>query len=186
MIKNTAQNYGAISILFHWSQALLIFILLPLGLWMVTLEYDSPWYHQAPDWHKSLGLLAVALMLLRALWHKFTPPPAQFENTPNWLQKPIHLLHLLLYILVFLLGISGYNIATAEGSDLVVFNWFSLPSLMDINEDQAEQIGELHEILAYALMALLAAHILGALKHHLIDKDFTLKRILPGGNHAKN
>ena len=63
MLRNSSTCYGLVSVFLHWSMTLLIIGLFALGLWMVTLDYYDVWYHDAPQLHKSLGLLVAALWL---------------------------------------------------------------------------------------------------------------------------
>ncbi len=173
---NSKATYGWVSILLHWSIALAILALFVLGVWMVELDYYSDWYHQAPWIHKSAGVLVVLAMLLRFIWN-------QSNNKPQALAKGVQhgiarLVHFVLYLLVILLGISGYLISTAESAPISVFDWFEIPALIEPFEGQADLAGEIHEWLAYSLMALVGLHALAALKHHFWDRDATLKRML--------
>ena len=84
-----------------------------------------------------------------------------------------------MYGILFLMLPTGYLITTAKGQGLDVFNWISIPSLLN-NIDNLENIaGDIHEILAFTLISIAGVHALAALKHHFIDKDSTLKRMLP-------
>ncbi|MBN2866681.1 MAG: cytochrome b [Thiotrichales bacterium] len=176
-IRNTHQDYGLVSRLLHWISAVWVFGLFCLGVWMVTLDYYSSWCHDAPAIHKSMGVLLMGLILLRLIWRWMNPQPTLL-NTPNPLmQRFVHWLHAFLYGLILMIGLSGYLISTAEGQDLAVFDWFSLPVMM-AKDGQADLAGLVHQTLAYGLMGLLVLHIAGALKHHFWDKDVTLKRML--------
>ena len=68
MFKNNIQGYGWLSIVFHWTSAVIIIGMFSVGWWMVDLDYYSPWYTDAPHYHKSVGLLLIALTLVRLLW----------------------------------------------------------------------------------------------------------------------
>jgi len=145
---------------------------------MVDLDYYSEWYKTAPDWHRSIGVLLVGFIVLRLLWRWKNVTPAPLPEHAKWEKSAAHATHIILYILLLLMLPSGYLITTAEGQSLEVFNWFSLPATIT-NIDNLEDIaGEIHELLAYSIIALAVLHMLGALKHHFIDKDSTLKRML--------
>lgn len=178
MWRNSSATYGTLSKWLHWLIALVIFGLFGLGLWMVELTYYDQWYHQAPDIHRSLGTLLMAIMAARGLWLAYTGKPATLPNHHRWEIVLARIAHGLMYLLVFAIGLSGYLIATADGRALEVFNWFSVPSSGEWFADQEDVAGEVHEWLAFGLMGLVAIHALAALKHHLIDKDDTLKRML--------
>lgn len=64
-LKNTTKTYGWVAIVFHWVTALTVFGLFGLGLWMRSLDYYDPWYTQAPDLHRSIGVLLILFTLLR-------------------------------------------------------------------------------------------------------------------------
>lgn len=185
-LRNTTESYGLISILLHWLVALTVFGLIALGLWMVDLNYYSPWYKQAPFWHKSIGLLLFAVLFARLLWRMTNPQPKTPDSHQRWEVQLAHAVHALLYLMLFAILISGYLISTAKGQGISVFGWFELPALITGLPRQADRAGAVHYWLAMALLALVALHILGALKHHFIDRDTTLIRMLrPGSTHTK-
>jgi cytochrome b561 len=184
MLKNTRQGYGAIAIALHWLTALTVLALLPLGLWMVELDYYDTWYHKAPDVHKSTGVLLFLVVVLRLFWRSLNPHPVPLGSQ---LEKRVSkIAHRALYALLLLLMISGYLISTAEGDPIGVFNWFSIPATLHGLRGQADIAGEIHELLAFTLIGLVAVHAGAALKHHFIDRDRTLSRMLgtrkPGGS----
>lgn len=176
MLKNTSQSYGWISILLHWLSAVVVIALFAVGFWMVDLNYYSEWYRTAPYYHKSVGLLLAFIILFRVLWRsrQINPKPLgkPFEN------KAATLVHRLIYLLMFSLFISGYLISTADGRGIDVFDWFTVPSIGELIANQEDIAGLIHEWLAYSLIALASVHALAAIKHHMIDKDNTLKRML--------
>jgi cytochrome b561 len=176
MWRNTEHHYGLISISLHWLVALTVIGLFALGLWMVELGYYDPWYRRAPDLHKSIGILLFLTMLLRLVWRTSNPQP--FSEGKPLEKKLAHTVHGLLYVLLFSLMISGYLISTADGRAIDVFNLFSVPAIISGLENQEDIAGLVHQILGYSLIALVVLHALAALKHHFIDRDQTLKRML--------
>ncbi len=177
-IKNTSANYGCLAILFHWLTALMILGLFALGWWMVGLDYYSEWYRQAPYIHKSLGILLCLLMFIRFAWRQYNKQPTPEDTMSAAANTVVHYIHLVLYLLFFLIVTSGYLISTADGRAIEVFNWFDVPAIIINIPNQEDIAGEVHELLAWILMALVALHSLGAIKHHFIDKDRTLKKML--------
>lgn len=79
-LRNSPSRYGFVSIVLHWGVALAVFGLFGLGLWMMGLDYYSPWRKDAPDLHKSIGLVLLGVMLLRVLWRFLSPPPPALPN----------------------------------------------------------------------------------------------------------
>ncbi len=179
-ITNNQITYGWVSIFLHWVLAISILSLFALGVWMVDLDYYSTWYHDAPNIHKSVGVLVISAMLLRFLWNQFNSKPEGLDSPK--LNLAAKAAHYFMYLLVFALGVSGYLISTAESAPISVFGWFDVPALMTPFAEQADIAGEIHEWLGYALMGLVAVHFLAALKHHFMNKDLTLKRMLKPQN----
>jgi cytochrome b561 len=176
MWRNTGNSYGLVSISLHWLVALTVIGLFALGVWMVELTYYDPWYKTGPDLHRSIGITLFAVMLMRLAWRLINPRP-HAEGT-RLEQRLAGIAHTLLFVLLFVVMISGYLISTADGRAIDVFGLFTVPALISGREQQEDIAGLAHQILAYGLIALVALHALAALKHHFIDRDQTLKRML--------
>ncbi|MGR5117559.1 cytochrome b [Vibrio astriarenae] len=169
-------QYNVVSRILHWVSALVIIGMFAVGLWMVDLSYYSEWYRTAPHWHKSVGILIVATTLFRLLWNKVVKTP-QIDGTPL-IRMAAHLGHLALYALILVIGISGYLISTEDGRGIEVFDWFTVPGLGQLFEGQADLAGEIHFYAAWSLILLAAGHALAAIKHHVVDKDDTLRKMI--------
>lgn len=178
MLANQSERYGWVQIALHWLIAVAVFGLFGLGLWMVELTYYSSWYRTAPDIHRSIGVIVVSLMLFRLVWRWLNPKVQPLASHKTWEVKLAHITHVFMYLLIIALGISGYMITTANGQPLMVFDWFAIPAINFGIEYQEDIAGDLHELFAWSLIGLVGLHIAGALKHHLIDKDHTLRRML--------
>ena len=178
MWKNTAEKYGLAAKLFHWLSALTIIALFILGYWMVELDYYSQWYKTAPHWHQSIGFLLFIVTLLRLIWRALYPVPNAVKEHNDIIKLIARLTHLLLYSLLLLIIINGYLISTADERSIEIFTWFELPSLGELFNNQEEISGSIHKYSAYILIFISFIHTLGAFKHHFIDKDATLLRML--------
>ncbi len=178
MWRNSPQRFGHLSILLHWSMALAIYGMFALGLWMVGLGYYDGWYHTAPEIHKGIGIILFAALLLRLSWRVISPPPAPLKSYSPPARKAASAAHALLYGSLLVLLCSGYLISTADGKPISVFGWFEVPALFSGAAQQADLAGDVHLWLAWGLVLLSALHALAALKHHFIDRDVTLKRML--------
>lgn len=175
--KNSETEYGLISIMFHWLTAVIILALFILGLWMVDLTYYDEAYHQAPFIHKSVGMILLGLMMLRVIWRLSNPKPQLLSDEPlDKLLAPIA--HFCLYLLVFAICISGYLIVTAADTAVSIFNWVNIPTLIVGIDGQEDVAGYWHWYLSIMLVILMAVHTLAAFKHHLINKNETLLRML--------
>lgn len=177
-LKNTAQRYGLVAILLHWLVAATVIGLAILGLWMTDLSYYSPYYRSAPFWHKSIGITLAAVLVLRLLWRWGNPRPAHLPNHQRWELGMAALVHGLLYLLLFVIVVSGYLISTAKGQGISVFGWFEIPASITGLPSQADRAGAVHYWVAITVLGLAALHALGALKHHFLDRDDTLRRML--------
>ncbi|VUD48770.1 Cytochrome b561 [Thalassocella blandensis] len=178
MIKNSSEAYGWVSIALHWITAVTVVGLFALGLWMMSLDYYDTWYKKGPDLHRSIGVLLVLLVIFRLVWRLVNPKPADLPTHKKWEKVSAHIAHWLFYILIILMFPTGYFITTAEGQSLYVFDWFAIPSSITGVDLMADISGEIHEIIAFTIIGLAVVHALGALKHHFLDKDSTLKRML--------
>lgn len=175
-LRNDRQGYGLVSVLLHWVMAILIIGLFFLGEYMVDLDYYHPWYQKAPDLHRSLGMLVALLIVFRLGWRLTNSTPEPIGK--RWEQYAAAWLHRLFYALIAAIVISGYLVATADGQALPIFGWFTIPATLSDFENQAEIAGVVHEWLTQILIVLVVLHGLAALKHHFIDRDSTLRRML--------
>jgi cytochrome b561 len=176
MLGNNKERYGWISIAMHWLMAIAIIGMFVLGIWMVGLEYYDTWYHRAPWVHRSVGMLLLFLLIFRSVWRLTNPVP---EIMGAWWEKIIALwVHRGHYLLMFAVIISGYLISTALGRGVEVFGWFDFPAMLPADKGRETTAGFVHMLLAWGFMGYIGMHVTAALKHHFIDKDITLLRML--------
>lgn len=174
-MNRVVQSYNLITKINHWLSAVIIIGLFGVGLWMVDLSYYSAWYQDAPHWHKSIGLLLSVYTIFRVIWRLFTRSP-KVEGT-NFEKVAAKIAHFLMYALLFGIFISGYLISTSEGRGIDIFDWYTVPSLGALFEDQSDIAGLLHYYFACILIGLAALHAIAALKHHFVNKDNTLRKM---------
>lgn len=183
-LKNSNARYGLVAIVLHWLVALTVIGLAILGLWMVDLSYYSPYYRTGPFWHKSIGMTLFAVLVLRLLWRTCNPRPEHLPNHRRWELNLAAAVHGLLYLLLFVIVLSGYLISTETGQGVSVFGWFEVPALISHLPAQADRAGAVHYWAAMGVLGLAALHALGALKHHFFDRDDTLRRMLGMRTHS--
>lgn len=176
-LTNSTRQYGWISILLHWLVALTVIGLYPLGLYIVSLSYFDPGYRLYPHLHRSLGLLLALVIVIRLLWKLVNPSPRLLAEKA-WEKWAAKTGHGLLYILLLTVVTSGYLLSTADGRSIQVFNWFSVPAIPWLATRHEELAGSVHFYAATLLVILAGLHALAALKHHFIDHNATLKRML--------
>jgi cytochrome b561 len=158
--------------------ALVIAGLLGLGFVMTEMPL-SPEKLQYYAWHKWAGVSVFTLVWLRLVWRLLNPPPAYPDAMPLMVQRLAHLGHAALYGLMIVIPLSGWLLSSAKGVQTVWFGVLPLPDLIEKNKALGHLLDEVHEALNTLLMLLLAGHVAAALKHHWIDRDDILKRMLP-------
>ncbi len=175
---NNKTNYGLLSIFLHWVMAIIIVALFFLGEYMVDLDYYDQWYHQAPWWHKGIGISLFSLLSIRLILKFGSASPTPLTTYKKWETTLSRITHLLFYFLLLTICISGYFIATAKGSGIDVFSWFEIAALAELTESQTDLSGDIHEISTRVLVVLFLLHVVAAVKHHVINRDITLIRML--------
>jgi cytochrome b561 len=164
--------------LFHWGVAFLILVQIALGFAAVLWRL-SPLKLELFVWHKSTGMLILALMLVRLGWRLANPTPALPPQTARWERYAAHASHGLLYALAIALPLSGWVINSAAAVPFSVFWLVPLPPIVAPDE-RLEDLAKLaHFSLLVALCLVLAVHIGAALRHHLIKRNDVLLRMLP-------
>jgi cytochrome b561 len=177
------RRYSPVAMALHWLLALGILGLFAVGLYMADLPF-SPWRLKLYNWHKWAGVTILALSALRLLWRFTHRPPALPEKVlrsmPSWQTRAYHATHHLLYVLFFAVPLIGWAYSSAAGFPIVWFGQLQLPDLLSKNKEIADLIKPVHGYAAWALVALASLHMAAALKHHFIDRDGLLNRMLPG------
>lgn len=178
-LKSTEHRWGGLAKTFHWLMALGILGNGVLGLYMHELKQGMGKISVFAI-HKSIGMTLLALFLLRLVW-RFADRKPRDEPMPRWQALAAHATHGFLYLLMLALPLSGWLYNSAHGYPLQWFKQFNFPSLMEKNEALAAIFVEWHEWLFWLLILVLLAHVGGALVHHFVERDNTLRRMLPFG-----
>lgn len=177
-LKNDESRYGVVAQLFHWVLVILIivqFILanrahdLPLGVAKIAVLAQ----------HKSFGITILAVALLRLIWRWLNVVPAEPDDVPKWQRIAARISHVALYILLLVTPVIGWLMSSARNFPVSWFGLVTLPDFIAPNKRSYELLHETHELLAQTLFWLAVLHIAAALKHHFIDKDNVLRRMLP-------
>jgi len=176
-VRNSHARYGWMSQWLHWLMALAIVVLYGLGLWIDEMTYNDPLYQTIPHIHESIGIILIGVLAFRFAWRLINIEPNDDDLKP--LERlGAKIVHRGFYVLILALLISGYLISTADGRALAVFDWFHVPSIIQARH-QEDIAGDVHEILADAVLIIAAVHALAALKHHYLDGGDSLRRMLP-------
>lgn len=178
--RNTPTRYGAVTKTFHWVMALLVLFMLALGRWLDGAEgLDLTLRLQRTNLHKSLGVLVLALAALRLCWHFCSRKPSAMAGHRAWERGTARATHALLYASVLAMPLTGWTMSSALGRPVSFFGLFTLPDLVPKNNVLGYRLRETHGVVSWVLVALVCLHVAGALKHHFIDRDATLRRMLP-------
>ncbi|MCB9990376.1 MAG: cytochrome b/b6 domain-containing protein [Rhodospirillales bacterium] len=177
-VKNTTESYGIAAKGLHWVMALMVLGLLLLGFYMGGLDF-SPFKLSLYGWHKSFGTLVLFLVAFRLAWRLANPRPAHIKTHKGWEKALAALVHILLYAGMIVMPLSGWLMSSAGDFAHSFFGLFEMPDLVGKDKDLFRQMREVHEVGAFMILAAIFLHAAGAFKHHFIDKDGTLRRMLP-------
>lgn len=162
----------------HWLMGTLIIATFVLGLIMVDMSM-SPTKLKYFSYHKWLGVTVLLLACVRLLWRLTHRPPPYPANMPLWQQQAAHGLHGVLYLLFFAVPLSGYLYSLAAGYPIVYLGLIPLPVVIEPNPELKPLLKTLHYWLTMLLAGCVGLHLAAALKHHFIDRDATMRRMLP-------
>ena len=171
-------RYTATAKTLHWAMAILIFGLLALGFYMHDLPL-SPEKLKLYSWHKWAGVCAFLLVLVRLAWRAAHRPPPLPATMPAHLQFAAHAGHFLLYALMLAIPLSGWLMSSAKGFQTVWFGVLPIPDLVGKDKELGDLLQTVHMVLNLVFAIAIAGHIGAALKHHFIDRDDILTRMLP-------
>ncbi len=176
MTSSTQQSYTRVAVILHWLVALLIVINFVLGLLMESFA-GTPTRDSVLFFHASIGSALLMLVVFRLYWRLTHRPPALPATMPRWQVLAADTMHWMLYLLLFLIPLTGYLHRNAGGHPINFFGLGDLPLLA--GKDLALRLwtGSAHTVLVWLLAALVVAHIAAGLKHHFIDHDGVLARM---------
>jgi cytochrome b561 len=178
-MRNTLQAWGAPAKWLHWTVAALVLAQVPLGLAAESWRL-SPTKLDLFVWHKSVGMLILALMVLRLAWRLANVAPSSPVDTPPLERFAGQLGHLLLYLLLFLLPVTGWVVNSAANVPFRIFWVIPVPAIVDPDKALADGAARAHATLSVLLILLLAVHVGAALRHHYLKHNDVLVRMLPG------
>ena len=171
-------RYTRTAVTLHWLIVLLIFATFPLGVYMHDLPL-SPYKLRLYSYHKWIGVTIFMLAVIRLSWRVTHRPPPLPDTMPKWERFAAESVHYLLYALIFIIPISGWLMSSAKGVQTVWFGVLPLPDLIGKDKFLGDLLHEVHEALNLGLLGLVLAHAGAALKHHFIQHDDILARMIP-------
>ena len=176
-LDETKAHYGTMAIALHWLTALLVVAGFTLGLSMIGLPLSRQklqWY----AWHKWIGITIWLLTCARLAWRwRHSAPP--MAPMPPWQQRAAVVTHALLYGLLVVIPLSGWLYSSATGVQVVYLGLLPLPDAVPKDKTLAALLRSVHVTLNFTLLVLVCIHAVAALKHHFVDRDAVLTRMLP-------
>ena len=161
------KRYSATAAFLHWLSAILITAQLWTGyMFHKVLERGSDARTDMMNWHKTLGVLVLAVILVRLGHRLMKPAPAYPDDHPAWEQAAAKWGHRLLYAFMVIVPVTGLIGVSGRGPTVELIGGLTIPAVPGFGKDLAHQIGEFHVILVYAMVALIIVHVLAALRHH--------------------
>ena len=177
-VTEMTESYTRTAITLHWLIALLIFAAFPLGLYMHDLPL-SPHKIRLYNYHKWIGVTVMMFAVIRLVWLATHRAPALPEHMAKWERGAARITHYALYVLIIVVPVSGWLLSSAKGFQTVWFGVLPLPDLVGKNKELGDTLHEVHETLNYLMLGIVVAHIGAALKHHFIERDGILARMVP-------
>lgn len=178
-----ATTYGTTSRVNHWIIAIAMIGMLGLGLFLEFGGLEREAKGPLRDIHKSVGVLVLAFGLWRVTWRLLKGFPGAASSMPAWQETASKLAHWVLLAGIVLMPLSGLLGSLFSGRDVSVFGFFTIPGQAKIEWLQAIGHG-VHSWFGKAMAAVVVIHIVAALKHHFVDKDATLMRMLRGATNG--
>lgn len=165
----------------HWlTAAIVILVMVPAGLTMTRIG-EGALTNTLYEVHKSFGMIVFGLAVVRAAIRLTRGAPPVEPDVPSWQRFAAYVSHYALYMLIFLVPLTGWAATSACCAPVNLFWTVPLTLPVPGGEDLAKAIFRLHYGFVYTLMAIVAIHVGAALQHHFIRRDRTLLRMLPGG-----
>ncbi len=177
-LKNSEDRYGVVTQLLHWAIVVLIIVQYVLAERAEDLPLGSAKIATLAQ-HKSFGMTILFLALMRLVWRWMNPVPKIPSSMPRWQRLGAHVSHIGLYALLLAAPILGWMMSSARNFPVSWFGLFTFPNLVGPNRPLYDFLHEAHEVAAKLIFVLALLHAGAALKHHFIDKDNVLRRMLP-------
>ena len=176
--RNTPDRFGLISRFLHWAMAIGVIFMLALGNRLTDIKPDVSSLYLF-EMHKSLGLMTLFFVVVRLIWHRFSPPPRPIGPRRSWSTRAAKAGHVLIYLLLIAVPLSGWFASSASGTGVMLFDRWFIPGIAPQSALWQQRGFVVHGILTKALFGIIFVHILGAMIRE-INGDGTLTRMISG------
>jgi cytochrome b561 len=174
----TENHYPASSKLLHWLVAICVLTTAPVAIAMVSIGKGST-QDALYNFHKSLGLLILLLMILRLVNRLALGAPLPDPEIEAWQKTVSAIVHTSLYVLLIAMPIVGYIANAASDTETPFFGLFTVPPILGTHEELSKQLFTIHRWVGFLVIILALTHIGAALYHYFIRHDHVLQRMLP-------
>lgn len=172
------RRYTSVAIGLHWLMLIALVGAFTMGLYIQELPF-SPNKLKLISYHKWAGVTIFAVLLFRIYWRLTHRPPELPTAMPHWQKQVATATHLALYGLMLLIPITGWLMSSAKGFQTVWFGIVPLPDLLAKDKELGDLLKQVHMLLNFVLAGTVFAHAGAAFKHHFINRDDVLTRMLP-------
>lgn len=176
-IRNTQESYGLIAKILHWLIAVIMIGLIGVGWYMVKLSDEDILYWRLLDLHEAVGLSLFILLPLKAVWMVVSPNPKYLPTQAAWERRVAAVVRWLFIVAILVIPLSGFLFVASNGEAVRLYHLITIPDIGGLAQGAREWLSDVHYYVSYGCAALIAIHILAALKHHFIDANASLRRI---------
>ena len=177
MTGNTTERWGSVQIGLHWTIAALLLVQVPVA-WGMVASSPGGLQNFLYNIHKNIGVIVLPLALVRLVWRWSHPVPFLPADLPAWQATAARTTHILLYVLLFLMPVTGFLYTALSGYPVPLLMVWDLSKLVAVNKPVGEWFKLAHLSLQWLLYLVVLLHVAGALQHHMVRKDWVLRRML--------
>lgn len=172
-------GYTTASRLLHWLTVLLVFSTIPAGVTMVQEGLSRPVQDSLYIYHKNVGVLILLVVLARLSLRAMAPPPPLPASMPDWQRQAAAFSHVMLYVLLLVMAVSGYVRVRAGGFPVEALDAIGVPSLVPRSKGLETAAQNVHAVTRFVLVAFILVHIAAALHHATVRRDGVFRRMWP-------
>ena len=177
-IRNSKDRFGFVSIVLHWLIAVIMIGLIGVGWYMVRLSDEDVWYWRLLDLHEAVGMSLLILFPLKIVWRVVSPNPALLPSLASWERSTAIMVRGLLIIAIAVIPLSGFLFVATNGEAVRLYDLITIPDMGSVSKLTREWLSDIHYYGSYGCAGFILLHALAALKHHFIDRNATLRRMM--------
>jgi len=176
-IRNTKEDYGLIAKILHWLIAVCMIGLILVGWYMSGLSDERVLYWRLLDLHEMLGLSFFIIVPIKVMWRMFSPNPHVVRGLSRWESRAARIVHELFIIAIAVIPVSGFLFVASNGEAVRLYDMITIPDIGRLSKGMRSLLIDTHYYVSYGCAALIAVHILAALKHRFVDLNGTVGRM---------